>query len=375
VKSENLLIPLLRDPPDLSALFDPVLWDLIKALAQPRGVAQIVAFHARNHVPPAERAWCDRMLVNSWRRHDRNIAALDFLLGVLDDAGIPALALKGPMLARRHYSPPFLRRPSDDLDVGIRETDLERAGNALVRAGFTPASPVWEAKARSHSLELSSPSGPGVDLHFRLSHGPYGIPIDEFFSRAVTETLPGGRRVLVLDAADEILQLVLHYGCGMAPLFHSYEIMHIWTSTSSNVRHEAVRRAIDHHFAGVFAATHVVYRSQWGLPLLTPDLPEATTWLHWRITDKLLADYSLAYDKLTARTSDPTIGFLIWKRCLDLQVSDTPADAVRIAAILARSAIANGVSRVRRWGNGVSRGPLGSTAEGRATARSIAPVK
>src|ERR1035438_9215503 len=125
----DVFLPLLNDPPDLSSLQDEPSWNRIKEHAGSYGVAALVAYAARSHVSPAERSWCDRILVENWVRHERMLSQLEYILGLLADEGIPVIALKGPLLAQRYYEPAFLRKPSMDLDLAVTEGDLRAACN------------------------------------------------------------------------------------------------------------------------------------------------------------------------------------------------------------------------------------------------------
>lgn len=331
----NLLTSLLSESPDLTVLADAASWAEIKENAPRHGVGPLAAFIARPHLDPAERAWCDRILLSSWTRHDYSLQQLDYILSILDDAGIPALVLKGPLLARRYYRPAFLRKPPGDLDLAVKKEDLDRACAALIRVGYVAELRMREAKATGHHVALEHPSRPRLELHFRLSHKALGIPVAEFMDRAVPCSLPGGRMTRVLAPADEILHLVLHRASGrFATLFHLYEVRRVWTAAPLGVRREAVRLASDRHFAGVFALTDLAFRARWGEPMLTPDLPLPETWLHWRLTARL-------YDEFE-RCSDPgrdlPLAIRLRRKWLDFQITDHPRDALRFTADMARIA-------------------------------------
>src|SRR5580698_9253654 len=90
----DLLAPLLADPPDISGIQDEISWNRIKQHCGRYGVAALVAHAARPHVSAAERAWCDRVLVESWGRYERMLWQLQDVLGLLAGEGIPAIALK-----------------------------------------------------------------------------------------------------------------------------------------------------------------------------------------------------------------------------------------------------------------------------------------
>jgi hypothetical protein len=260
---------------------------------------------------------------------------LDDVLAILDGTGIPSLSLKGPLLAQRYYRPSFLRKPSGDLDLAIRKSDLDRATEALSRLGYAPEPRLREAKAISHHVTLQHPSRPHIELHFNLSHKALGIPVDEFIDRSVRTSLPGGRAARVLAPADEILHLVLHRATGrFATLFHLYEVRKIWNNAQPFVREEAIRLAADRHFAGVLALTDIACRVHWGQPMLTPDSRLPQTWLSWRLTEKLYA----RFEQYSEPGRELPLTVRLQRKWLDFQLTDQPADALRFGADAARIA-------------------------------------
>jgi hypothetical protein len=329
--SLDLLTALLSDSPDLRILSDSAAWVLVRENAGRHGVAPLVASIARGHVSGSDREWCDRVLTTSWRRHSRSLVELESVLGILYDAGIPCLVLKGPVLALRHYAPPFLRKPSQDIDLAVKNHDLECAIEAFQKAGYAGVWSLEEQRARSHHFEMTQPERPGLELHFRLSHGAYGIPVDSFFDRAGVYTLPGGREVRVLSPADEILHLVLHRAYGrFATLFHFYEIRKLWRAASTAVRDEALQRAREHHFTGTFALTDAGFRARWKEPFLLPGSLLGHTWLHSRIPESLY--YS--FEQLSDPGRDLPLGARLSRRWIDFQLTDRPADAARFARVM-----------------------------------------
>jgi len=262
-------------------------------------------------------------------RHSRNLHELDDILAHLEHAGIEALALKGPVLASRYYQPPFLRKPSSDLDLAIKREDLERAFDTLSKLGYTSEVSAREKKTISHHLELIHPTRARVELHFRLSHKGLGIPTGEFFERAASYELPQGRTVRILSPADEILHLTLHSISGrFATLFHLYEVRKIWRLASPEIRRDAVRKAAQYHFTGAFAMTDVACRVRWGDAMITPDVPLDPTWLHWRLNPQLYRQFE--------RCSDPgrelPLKVRLERKWLDFQMTDRPVDGLKFGA-------------------------------------------
>jgi hypothetical protein len=332
----ELLIRALSDPVDPALLNDPDSWALIRGNASRFGVAQPIAFAARLYLRGAERTWCDRQLVQSWGRFHRDLRDLEYVAALLHGEAIQAIPLKGPLLALRCYDPPFLRKPSVDLDIAVRSRDLERACAALVQAGYSSGVELDEATAFHHEIAFHHPSRTSVELHFRLSHGARGIPVEEFFDRAIASTLPSGLPSLRLSPSDELLHLALHVSSDrFRSLFHLYELHRIWRTSSSDVREAAVRTGLAHGFAGALALIDVAFRLRWGEPFTPPGVSLPKTWLHWRVNERLYRSFENWFQP------DFKLGRRLRGRWLDLQTTDRASDALRIIPVLAR------VARVR----------------------------
>jgi hypothetical protein len=356
----SLVTALLREPPDLAALATPETWNLVKAAAPSLGVATHIAHAARPHVSGPERAWCDRVLLRSWQNHDQSLAELESVLAILDEAGIPAISLKGPLLARRHYQPYFLRKPSSDIDIAVGNKDLEAARDAFIRAGYTaPIETIREARAQGRHVVFSHPSRRQIELHFRLSHGHLGIPVEEFFDRAVTVRTPSGRSALMLEPADELMHLILHFAHRHKPshfLPALHEVRHVWMSAPAARRQDALNRAAAHRFAGAVAITDLACQSVWGCPLLGPDVRAPRTWLHRWVDEKLYRDFERHSAIPSARL---TPAARLRGRWLEFRLTDTPFDTLRVLKLVTLSfwfwAARNGAARADRTAHRLSR--------------------
>lgn len=338
----DLLTSLLLETPDLSVLRDAAAWQAIRENAGRFGVAPLVASVARSHVAAEERAWCDRVLVDSWTRHDRMLGQLEFVLGVLTREGIPTIALKGPLLAQRYYTPALLRKPSMDLDVAVAGGDIARACDALVAEGYALNTPVRDAFQQSHHLALSHVSRPRVELHFRLSHAAVGIPVAEFFERTVAMSLPGGLEARVLGASDQLLHLALHLAhARFGTLFYLYEVRRVWRAESAEVRDEALRRAVEHRFCGVLRMIDVAFRVRWGEPFLERESAVPGTWLNGHLTPELYR----RFEKWSLPGRELSLGARLQGRWLDFLITDGVRDGLRLAALFGRTAAMQVVER------------------------------
>lgn len=336
MSTRELLVGLLGPQPNLAILLNPERWPAVRDLSVSNSVATVIAGLAQDRLPPSDRIWCDQILRQSWLRHEQSLLDLEAVLSILEAAGIQPLVLKGPILARRYYTPAYLRKPSGDVDLAVRTVDLERACATLLQAGYAMPLSVRESRLRSHHVELRCAGKPRIELHFRLSHGAYGIPVDNFFDRSVLWPTPGGRQVLVLEPADQLMHLILHFAQGrFVSLFHLYEIRRIWEIAAPEIRREAVRRAARYRFSGAFALADAAFRVRWGIAMLTGDIQFRRTWLQWQWGPNFYDAYERGF-----RDQSANLPFTsrLRRRWLDLQLTDGPADAVRMLRTFLRAA-------------------------------------
>ena len=291
----------------------------------------MVAFLARKHAAAEQRAWCDGVLTSSWRLHDRALGELAEIVTQLDRAGVPCLALKGPVLARRHYAPPFLLKPSGDLDLAVRAADLSAATQALREAGYTPRTSLEAALRTEHHLVLGHERRYRLELHFRLNHGVLGVPVEELFPAATPYQIPNGPSVLTPEPGDELFGLILHMVHDrFARLFHSYEVLRLWDAAPAETRRKVVERIERHRFAGVFRLCEIALQSVWGRRLLDAADPLPRTWLQSRLTEDLYREMA----GTAGLGQEQPLSKRLRGRFLELQVTDTPGDAARRLASL-----------------------------------------
>jgi hypothetical protein len=309
----------------------------VKETAPSLGVATHIASIARSHVTNQERAWCDLVLAQSWQQHDRSLEELDSVLSLLDQARIPVISLKGPLLARRHYEPYFRRKPSSDIDLAVTSSELEKACEVFKQAGYAPVETIPEAQAQFRHIAFFHPSARPVEIHFRLSHGRLGIPVEEFFDRAVSVRMPSGRSVLTLEPTDELMHLILHFAHRhkASHFLHAlYEVRHAWSQASRQQRQEAVNRAAKHRFAGAVTITDLACQSVWGAPLMGPEIDAPRTWLHRWMNEELYRDFerhsAVPMPELT--TAEKLRG-----RWLEMRLTDTPADTLDVMKVFITS--------------------------------------
>ena len=130
------------------------------------------------------------------------------VLGVLDEAGVPVIVLRGAAAAITVYDDPALRH-CHDLSLLLPPQDMTRAVDAMCRHGLDvsmdrqPTSS-WRDVLLRHESTLP------IELHSRLfEESLYDLPYDLVQQRA-SEARVGDRTVMVLAPTDALLHLTGH---------------------------------------------------------------------------------------------------------------------------------------------------------------------
>lgn len=134
----------------------------------------------------------------------------------LREAGIAAIAYKGPAAALVAYGDIGLRQFSD-LDIMVRRADVWRAATVLMNAGFEAdlhvAEPLRDNFTRDEYV-LMFRGGDGrtlLELHWAVARRTFGTPVDEqaLWSRVRTISHQGGD-VLVPSDEDQLVLACVH---------------------------------------------------------------------------------------------------------------------------------------------------------------------
>ena len=217
------VLSLLRLLPESPETFRTAVDALIASGDQPRldrlfvesgyhGVSGVIdrRLSAQPLPPPLADRVLRRIAVEEiWEQHLRG--TLEDVAYRLNQAGIVPVALKGPVLGARFYSPAATRY-CVDLDILVRDTEFESASEVMIAAGFEPEDGLSAAYHRrySHHLEFAKSGAPLIEVHFRAYAG-FGVNIDSdaFLGRA--QPWPLGRAtVAVLAPEDECIYLAAH---------------------------------------------------------------------------------------------------------------------------------------------------------------------
>jgi hypothetical protein len=140
------------------------------------------------------------------------------VVGLLEDAGIEVVALKGSAHAHLLYRDPGLRF-FGDVDVLLRSEQLGTAVGLLERErGAVREVPELRPgfdRRFTKSVTLRDADGTELDVHRTLLFGTFGLRIDpdELFTTSVPVTI-GGREVRALGPEARLLHVCYHAGLG-----------------------------------------------------------------------------------------------------------------------------------------------------------------
>lgn len=227
---EKILLSLLR-----SAVCKEPLSDAVKDACVPQALEQVCALarmHDLAHIPG--QVLSNLGLPDSAPLKDMKSAAflavhryvqLEYeftrICKVFEQAQIPFVPLKGAEM-RKYYPEPWMRT-SCDIDILVREEDLERATEALVQE----LSYTTDNKKKYHDMWLFSPSGIHLELHFSILETMENI--DRLLSRVWEYATPVTAYRYALDNNFLAFHLLAHMsyhfvggGCGIRSLLDIY---------------------------------------------------------------------------------------------------------------------------------------------------------
>ncbi len=228
------------------------------ARAEIHGVAGVLwdAWRAAGvDVPDALRSRLDAVALARELDHEAHLALLAELDAALAADGVSAIALKGPLFARRYYAHPSARGTSD-VDLLVDETRLEAALALLARIGYELVdSPhaVERFRREHHHLHLQRSGAPDLELHFQAHRGFGGtLGADALVARSASAT--GFHALRVASAEDELVYLVVHAASHrFGRLGWLYDLKLVVERISDDQIARAARRASEWRFARVAA--------------------------------------------------------------------------------------------------------------------------
>ena len=179
------------DSQQLVKLTRSVDWSQLLVLAEQHGVlghvAKCLGALDENLVPEDIRqALQERHLAQVFSTL-RMTAELFRLLELFAVKDIPALVVKGPVLAMQAYGDPVMRSYGD-LDLLVRQRDIRRATESLLATGYqatVPVSAIDAGKIPGQYLFTNRNTKLLVELHndFTLRYFPRRLPLEKCFAR------------------------------------------------------------------------------------------------------------------------------------------------------------------------------------------------
>jgi hypothetical protein len=168
-------------------------------------------------VPPGTMRALEQEYYRVGFRNARNYAELSHLLRSLKDRGVEVIVLKGAALAETVWKNIALR-PMADMDLLVRQDDLEEAKRTLLRNGYTldrrapPPGSSWDQYYHLPPFHKSDPHIT-VEIHRNIVHPRRVYPLDfdvgQLWKRAYAAEI-AGTETHTLSSEDTILHLCLH---------------------------------------------------------------------------------------------------------------------------------------------------------------------
>src|SRR5437016_2947007 len=138
------------------------------------------------------------------------------LAALLDQHGVPFIALKGPLLSHYLYGE-LTTRSSGDIDLLVNRNDVLRTRELLAPRGYRIANTLhWNSdsaclRSRENEISFESPSGVSVDVHWRILPGYFASPFDglDVWEASKAMTL-AGRQVRTLSPEHLLILICSH---------------------------------------------------------------------------------------------------------------------------------------------------------------------
>jgi hypothetical protein len=284
-KALDSLLAVLKTPSlaaDFSGRAD--LWTEIKRLAEVHRFSGLLAYSTSQWLLSSERRWRDQVLMQHHQRHQAFMRQLQTFTDSFRDAGIPCIALKGPLLAERFHNPPWLKS-YHDLDFLVPRNDLPAAIPLMEASGFTLRGRLfpWTVQQRfAHDVQFSGRGAvPIVEMHYALKAGPRMIQAADFVKRATTWKSPDGTTYQTLSPVDECFYLIIHAaGHAFCRLRWLYDALAMTKTLSAAERGRVRSLAIELGQTGYFVAADMACREFFGepLPVDVSGLPKPWLW-------------------------------------------------------------------------------------------------
>ena len=210
----------LRGRAAAGACGDEVDWEYLFLLARRHSVVPLLYLqleqHASDLVPAEKLSQLKKHYLENSARNTILTAELCRLITLFADSGIEAIPYKGPVLALFAYDNLALRR-FVDLDVIVKKTDVLKAREILLAAGYTPSKSLSLSQQElllrtQHNMQFSRDNHRLiVELHWEVAPHLFAstVDADTLWQNLVTIDL-NGTQVKTLSAEDLLFSLCVH---------------------------------------------------------------------------------------------------------------------------------------------------------------------
>lgn len=174
------------------------------------------------NLPAEVTAELDRRFERHKRRSLAVTARLTGIARLFQSGGIFSICIKGPVLAHQLYGD-ISARHTGDLDFLIRQEDMARAHDLLLREGFRPREQrlhdIFDSTARfdayagsnKHINYFHPEDNILVECHYRLFNNPHLFPVPwEDLRAGAGKVSLGGEKLNVLAPPHRVLYLAVH---------------------------------------------------------------------------------------------------------------------------------------------------------------------
>jgi hypothetical protein len=197
-----------------SLLRGPIDWEEFLRIVAAHGVLPLVYESLAGLNWPAAPAAVQQKLHHSFALHAGKILLLSRhlveLLEWLEEADIPAVPFKGPVLAALAYGD-VIHRECGDLDILVHERDAARAAALLEQQGYRLQGSGKIAFDLGAAEFLQPASGVRVELHWEFNARRFVFPLraEDVWPRVRPADFQG-HRILAFSPEDTFLYLTLH---------------------------------------------------------------------------------------------------------------------------------------------------------------------
>ena len=220
-----------RIPESETITSDKSVLQEVLAVAQKHDIAPMIALGILNNglTEKNSKSEMQQIVFRAVYRYEKLNCELEHIYKVLEAAQIPFVPLKGAVL-RQYYPEPWLRT-SCDIDVLVRENDLQNAVACLAdNLQYTAC------EKSEYDVVLVSQSGIRLELHYRLGEGGKDSAISQILSDVWNTVVPKEGSRYHYKLPDEMLyfhqvaHMAKHFkagGCGLRPFVDLWLLDHI----------------------------------------------------------------------------------------------------------------------------------------------------